>query len=317
MVLYIEIKLKLCGLTLELKSIKYSIIIVNYNSLNDIRNCVHSIITKTTTKDFEIIVVSNSTETKKDIQTIEILHPHLKYIQLDNNYGFSIANNVGAKNSVGQFLFFLNPDTIFINDVLNSLFDFLDQRKEIILAGPAIFNEHLELSPSIANIPSFMTLTCLAFPVLQFLVTKKYRIGNYIVKKDSEVPMVQGSSMFIRKNDFFELHMFDEDYFLYSEETDLCYRISKSNKKVGISLSSKLIHVGGTSTSHNFDKLEIVKHQSRKLFLKKHKPHLLFYNRFAGILGYFSRYLIMTLLLKNQKAKYFANLAKWYFYKYK
>ena len=123
--------------------------------------------------------------------------------------------------------------------------------------------------------------------------------------------------MFIRKNDFFELHMFDEDYFLYSEETDLCYRISKSNKKVGISLSSKLIHVGGTSTSHNFDKLEIVKHQSRKLFLKKHKPHLLFYNRFAGILGYFSRYLIMTLLLKNQKAKYFANLAKWYFYKYK
>lgn len=303
--------------TLSNQPVLYSVIIVNYYSHEDIKLCLPSIFNNSSEFNLEVIIVSNSIETHEEINILKNINKHIQYIQLERNYGFSRANNVGAKHAKGEFLFFLNPDTIFQNDVLKILRKFLIKNEEIIAVGPAVVDKQLKQTASVNNIPSTITLINSTIPVINFLIPSKFRSDNYVVTQTSEVPVIQGSSIFIRKNDFVNLGYFNEDLFLYSEETDLCYRIKKMGKKVGINVSAIIIHIGGTSTSSNFLKLEIVKHQSRKKFLLKHKPGLILLNRITGIVGYFNRFIIFKIFRKNDKADYFYMLFKWYLIDYK
>lgn len=297
--------------------ILYSVIIVNYFSHEDLKQCIPSILNKSSNLNLEIIIVSNSYETQEEIGEIRSLDKKITYIQLEKNLGFSTANNIGVTRAKGEFIFFLNPDTILQNDVLKILSDFLNENPKFLAVGPAVFDKKLNQTASVNNIPSTITLINSTFPVINFIIPSKFRSDNYVVSNTSEVPVIQGSSIFIKKKDFEDIGCFNEDLFLYSEETDLCFRIKKIGKKVGINVSAIIIHIGGTSTSSNFLKLEIVKHQSRKKFLIKHKPRLLLLNRVTGIIGYFNRFIVFKIFRRNEKAAYFHMLFKWYLTEYK
>ncbi|HCI70702.1 MAG TPA: glycosyltransferase family 2 protein, partial [Balneola sp.] len=105
-----------------MNKIQVSVVIVNFNSLSLISDCVDSIIENCTSIDYEIIVVSNSDEEPSEINALKNKLPTITYLETGSNLGFAKANNIGAKKASGEYLFFLNPDTILINDVLDILY---------------------------------------------------------------------------------------------------------------------------------------------------------------------------------------------------
>ena len=299
------------------KKIDVSIIMVNYNSLAEIRASIESVITKSSSDlIYEFIVVSNSLERDEEIELLNKTTPHLQYHQLDENVGFAKGNNYGINFASGEYFFFLNPDTLLMNDAITRLKNFLENNSDYGAVGPAIFNKKGRQVASVNNIPSFMSLLSQMIPFGNLLFPKKFVYGNYLVKSTSEVNVIQGSAIFIKKDIMKSVDNFTDSYFMYSEETDLCYKLKETGLKVGLLREAEVAHIGGVTTKPVFLEMEIEKHRSRKKFLNMHKPHLMWLNRVSGSIGYFWRTLLFSFTLNGKKIKQFGNIFIWYTFKY-
>src|SRR4030042_5826664 len=230
-----------------------SIIIVNYNSLDFIMGCIKSIEGPINESgvDCEVLIVDNNSGDGSVgyIKEKNKRNGRFSLITNSSNLGFSRASNIGAREAGGRYLLFLNPDTRIISGRLKDLIDFYtekdngekgnggkdkkDKNGKIGVAGAKILNTDgtLQLSPR-----SFPTLAR-QFYESYFLhrIFKKSRIfGSYFLswwdhRSVREVDWLTGSFMFIRKDYFLKAGMFDEDYFMYSEDADLCLKLHKMN----------------------------------------------------------------------------------------
>ncbi len=297
---------------------KISIITVNYHSLELIEKSVRSIKKFSDNSILEILVVSNSEESEDEISELKSIYSKIKYINTGSNLGFAKANNIGAEHAKGDLLFFLNPDTLFLNDAAGILAeDYLSQNK-CGISGPAIFDESNEVFPSVTGNINYLALLSLAIPFWNKLMSAKNSSEFYIPQKKSDVDVLHGSAMFISKALFETVFGMNEKFFLYSEERDLCLKVKSagySNKYVP---EAKIQHVGGaTSKPENFIPLEIIKHRSRKILIQEHHPHLIFFNRLCGVIGYSWRTVISIILMRPKKVKQFYSLFCWYTFEYK
>jgi GT2 family glycosyltransferase len=214
-----------------------SIIIVSYNSLDFIKKCIGSI-KEHIEKDSitcEIVVVDNdsndgSVEYLKDVTTG---NDNLSLIINKSNPGFSKASNLGTSGARGQYLLFLNPDTRFIKGSLADLVGFYDRKEKIGkvgVVGAKVLNPDDTLQLSARSFPTLARQFYESYFLYRF---KKNRIfGSYFMTwwdhgSEIEVDWLSGSFMFIRKDNFIKAGMFDEDYFMYSEDTDLCLKLHK------------------------------------------------------------------------------------------
>lgn len=293
-----------------------SVIIVNYNSLALISDCIDSIKTFTSVP-FEIIIVSNSHEELVEIQTVKEKLPSINYIESGSNLGFSKANNIGANHAKGKYLFFLNPDTVLLNNAIDLLHDKIDQTPEIGLIGPAIFDSEGNQEPSVVGHISSSTLFSLAFPFLRFFLPPKHQEGFYSPNSSEFVDVVHGSSMMISSKLYNEVEGMDEDFFLYSEERDLCLKVAKTDHKVLFFNEAKVEHIGGGASENLFLPLEIEKHRSKKKLIRKNYPQLVILNKFCGILGYGFRTIFSVLTFNRFKIQQFGTLFYWYLFIYK
>lgn len=292
-----------------------SIITVNYHSEKDILECLKSICHVTNSR-FEFILVSNSPLDPTFIPQLRSNYIDVKIIETGENLGFARACNIGAEHSSGNFLFFLNPDTRFLNNVLEELFNCFYRNPSAGIIGPHTFNETEQSIPSVKNLFSLGYLLHLMFPPIKPFLKKSQLTGHYLPKKSQKVPVVNGHAMFISTDLFHELNGMEETFFMYWEENDLCWRIQKVNRTVLFCHEAKLIHIGSTSTSKHFLKMEIEKHRSQMKFVNIHFPRLSFFNRVASIIGYSWRTLLSLLLFRKNKAKQFWTILKWYLSKY-
>lgn len=249
-----------------------SIIIVTFNSEKYILNCIESIFKNTTDINYEIIVVDNKSE-DNTIQILKNNYPEIIIIENKFNYGFAKANNIGIKESNSKYVFLLNPDTILINDVISILYTFMEEEKNIDVSccGSTIFNEDKTLQESFGKFPSLKQIL--------FELGLKSIFSNFYNEKLStgfknykfelrEVEHIIGAGMFIRKDIFNKIGYFDEDFFLYYEETELCYRMKKNNLKLFYIPEAKLLHYKGKSESPSINKLKIIE-ESKYLFFEK------------------------------------------------
>ncbi|GAB5410224.1 MAG: hypothetical protein BalsKO_25890 [Balneolaceae bacterium] len=298
-------------------NVDVSIITVNYYSINEITECFESV--KKITSGlitYEFIVISNSDETVQELEKLNSKFTNLKYIISKTNVGFGLANNLGVKESSGRYLFFLNPDTKILNDCLNKLKSFLENNTHVGIVGPAIYSEDNTVQPSINNYPSKITMLSFVLPFAHIILPKKYIFRNYSLENTSVVPVVQGSSIFISRSLFKKVGGFSKEYFLYSEETDLCKRVLNTGKKTAYFTDAKILHIGGVTTSSNFDLLTIEMHKSKRKYIELHNPELVFFNRATFSLGYLLRFIFSILTLNIKKTKFFFRLMSWYFFKY-
>ncbi|GGA59948.1 glycosyl transferase [Edaphobacter acidisoli] len=234
-----------------------SIIIVNWNSLEFLKNCIASIEATTHDVDYEIIVVDNDSP-ERGCHELRVRFPDVKLIVLERNIGFGAANNVGAAQARGRDLLFLNPDTLVTENALSRMMAVLDAQEEVGAVGCRLLNGDGTLQtscvqsfPTILNqLLAFDWLKChwprLPLFGIRALYTNEGR-GVY------EVDVVSGACIMLKRKAFEQGGGFHRDYFMYAEEVDLCYRVRNAGMNVQYVGDAQVIHFGGQSTKKKED----------------------------------------------------------------
>jgi len=227
-----------------------SFIIVNYNTKDQLYNCITSIIEKTNGILFEIIVVDNAS-VDGSIELLKSSFADVRIIANKDNLGFGKANNLGAKQAIGKYLFFLNSDTILINNACLSFFERLENNPKIASCGGNLIFEDGSENISYGNFP---TLSMYFFNHGFKKIFKKYYNTHLSAgikvngrKEPFQVSYVCGADIFVRKNVFDEMKGFNEAFFLYFEETDLYKRMANKGYKSIIYPEIDIIHLSGQS----------------------------------------------------------------------
>lgn len=225
-----------------------SIIIVSYNTLDLTMQCLHSVYEKTKDVDFEIIVVDNNSHDGTE-EAIKKTFSDIHFIQSGDNIGFGRANNLGIKCANGDFVFLLNSDTLLINNAIKILFDYMVKNPSVGVCGGNLYtiNEKPTLSFS-QLMPGFANDLDVFFGG----VFSRISYGKNMFFNHTNKPMiidgyVSGADMMIRKEILNAVGLFDSDFFMYYEETELTWRIKKQNYKVASVPDAKIIHLEGAS----------------------------------------------------------------------
>jgi GT2 family glycosyltransferase len=262
------------------KRLDISIIIVSYNSLDFIKKCIGSI-RENIEKDSmirEIIVVDNdSNDGSVEYLKQEVIgNNDFSLIINENNPGFSKASNIGASRARGQYLLFLNPDTRFIRGSLTDLISFYREKEKIRKVGI--------VGVKVLNPDGTLQLSARSFPTLArqfyesyflYRIFKRNRIfGSYFMtwwdhRSEMEVDWLSGSFMFIKKDNFIEAGMFDEDYFMYSEDTDICMRLYRNDFRNYYYPGFLIEHSDSGIASKDMAAREAGIWKSRRLYFKK------------------------------------------------
>ena len=230
-----------------------SIIIVNYNVRDLLDNCISSIYKAAGEKHkIEIFVVDNNS-IDKSADLIKKKYPGVIVIENEKNIGFSKANNIAIKKAAGKYILILNPDTVLEESTFDKMISFVNQHSGVgaVTSKLILTNGKLDSAcrrsfpvPSVA-IPRMLGLSKL-FPKSKAF--GKYNLTYLDDDKTYEVDAICGAFMFIPKTVLDKVGYFDEDYFMYGEDLDLCYRINKAGYKIFYYPEVTTIHFKGEST---------------------------------------------------------------------
>lgn len=234
-----------------------SIIIVNYNTKDLLMQCLDSIISYTKEIEYEIIVSDNGSK-DGSIEIIKQKYPKVILIENNANIGFGAANNKGLNIATGKYIFYLNSDTYLINNAVKYFFDYWEENgdKESLGAiGGVLLDSSLQSIHSGANLPDYKSYCKLQRLFIKFHIIKTivYIFGlgklylNYQKKKSikenvsvGEIGYVTGADLFMKNDQYAK---FDEQFFMYSEETDMQKRLSDNGKKRMIIEGPKIVHL--------------------------------------------------------------------------
>lgn len=222
-------------------AVDVSIIIVNFKTKKLVRECIDSIKRHTADISYEIIVVDNASEDISSLQSEGV-----RIIPLDKNVGFGGANNIGADKAEGNVLFFLNPDTILLNNALKILYETLRGNAACGVCGANVYNG--ELKPHHSYFYCTMTLKhvfrSMVIPAKKLHNIKKQHNFEGAVKS---VDYITGADLMISKNLFNKIGGFNRDIFMYYEDVDLCSKVRKMHKKCYSVPHAKIQHFEGQS----------------------------------------------------------------------
>jgi GT2 family glycosyltransferase len=251
-----------------------SIIIVSYNVKTFLQHCIHSVQKASKGLNTELFVVDNNSIDGTG-EMVQREFPEVHFIGNNVNLGFGKANNQALRLSSGKYVLFLNPDTLIEENTLKVFLDFMENNAKIGIAGPKILNSDgtLQLacrrsfpSPSIA-LPKLLGLSSL-FPKSK--IFGKYNLTYLDPEESYTVDAVSGSFMFCRGSLIRDLKGFDEDFFMYGEDLDLCRRVQLSGSLVYYLADTTIIHhKGESSKSAPFDSL-LAFYKAMDIFFHKH-----------------------------------------------
>lgn len=251
-----------------------SVIIVNYNVKEFLQNLLHSIEKASANLSKEIIVVDNASD-DGSVEVIREKFPYVNLIENKINVGFGKANNQGLAIAKGNYILFINPDCIVSEDTLDKMISFFGGHSDCALAGCKILNSDGTLQLACRrSFPgpwtSFTKVTGLSNLFPKSRIFARYNLTYLDENKTYEVDAVSGSFMMMRKTVYDNVGGFDEQFFMYGEDLDLCYRIQKAGHKVFYVHSTQVIHYKGESTKRsNLDETKLF-YDAMHLFVKKH-----------------------------------------------
>ena len=253
-------------------------IIVTYKSEKIVHSCLDSL-----PENSNKIVIENSQnlQLKKDLEST---FKNLKVI-INENSGFGASNNLGIKECNTQFAYILNPDVIFKKDTFDNLCKSCLDISDFSIVSPIHSDK---------NYPNYK-------------IKKKY---NFISDNIIEVDDLDGFSMLVNKNNFDESDYFDENFFLYLENNDLCLRVKKNNQKIYVIKNSIIEHRGGASSDPDFSQIEYLKNWhwmwSKFYYHHKHDSYLYaFMKIFKNLISAFIKTIFYTILRNNKKKDFY------------
>ncbi len=253
-------------------------IIVTYKSEKIVHGCIDTL-----PENSNKIVIENSQNLQLK-KNLESTYKNLKVI-INENSGFGASNNLGIKECNTQFAYILNPDVTFNKDTFDNLCKSCLDISDFSIVSPIHSDK---------NYPNYK-------------IKKKY---NFISDNIIEVDDLDGFSMLVNKNNFDESDYFDENFFLYLENNDLCLRVKKNNRKIYVIKNSIIEHRGGASSDPDFSQIEYLKNWhwmwSKFYYHHKHDSYLYaFMKIFKNLISAFIKTIFYTILRNNKKKDFY------------
>lgn len=273
----ISILWSLSGRNNKANNMKLSIIIVSWNVREDLARCIQSIRENSPCEEFEVIVVDNASS-DGTVDSIKQDFPDVTIIANKENRGFAAANNQGIKKARGQYLFFLNPDTIVHPLSLDVLMNFMDGNSNAGACGPKLLNEDGMTQPSTRRFPTFRG-ALYRHTVFRFLGIfrseyKKWLMKDFDYDREMDVDEVGGAALMVRRSVIDRIGGMDESFFMYYEEVDLCYGIKQSGWRTVFIPEAVITHLGGRSANQISVMSRILMLTSLLIFFRKYRGKL-------------------------------------------
>ncbi len=244
-----------------------SIIIVNYNVYELLKNCIKSVNAIVTGIEYEIIVIDNNSP-DRDIDSILLDFPYVKYLTLENNLGFAKANNKAAKAASGKYILFLNPDTLITDNFIPYFIKQLEDNKDAAICAPQlVYSDNSYQSstgPPMGLFYDFLEAYGL-IGVYRSQASKKYLSEPDCFYK---VGWVSAACFLISREMFEYAGGFTEIYFLNYEDIDLCHKIRGEGFDIFYFPKYKCTHLDHKSFDTNYELLVYSRYSGRLVFLK-------------------------------------------------
>lgn len=275
---------------------KLSVIIASYNTKNFLKSALESVLREITKANIpaEVIVVDNAS-TDGSSEMVKKEFPNVKFIQNKQNLGFSKANNIGVKKSMGEYILFLNPDVVIPNqekNILLHMLQFMEKNKKVGAATCRVnlFNNKLD-DACHRGFPTPWNALCHFSGLSQIFPSSRifsgYSMGWKNLSEIHEIDTCAGAFMLVRRTAGQGVGWWDEDYFWYGEDIDFCFRLKKSGWKIYFLPDVWVLHHKGVSggiqkISKNITtatkETKLIATRARfhamKIFYKKHYEHI-------------------------------------------
>ena len=226
-----------------------AVCIVNYNTSNLLRDCLRSVLAQHAD---EIVVVDNAS-TDRSVEMMKAEFPSIPLIALQKNIGFGAASNRGIETCSSGQIVLLNADTWMKPGSLQKLNTYLNDHPEAAIIGPRILNLDGTLQTSCFHFPTplhiFLYVSGLYSVIPRLRILKQHSLQKLTGDSARPVPWILGAALAFRRETFDSLSGFDENFFMYFEEVDLCYRLFLDSRQIHFVPQAEILHVGGSSTS--------------------------------------------------------------------
>jgi hypothetical protein len=262
--------------------IDLSIIIVSWNTKEFLIPCVRSVFEKGQEMDWEVIVVDNGSRDGSR-EEVKKVFPFTHLIENEKNFGFAKGANQGLRKASGRYVLLLNPDTRVKAQAIEGLVSFMEAHPRVGISGAQLLNSDGSKQNSIANFPSLAT-ELLNKNLLRWLFPKKFPGKGREYPEPIEVDSVIGACMMVRRDALDQVGLLDEDYFLFLEETDWCYRMKRAGWKIYHVPQAQVYHFQGKSAEAMKKRARIEFYRSRYHFFKKNRGHLQWFLLLIGLM---------------------------------
>lgn len=252
-----------------------SVVIVNYNTGGYLAPCLDALAVALRDLDAEVIVVDNASPDGSGAP----LREHARtdaYVALDRNVGFGGANNRGAAHARGEWLFFLNPDTVPSPGSFRDLVSFLRAAPRTIgSVGPTVTNADGTFQRQcVRNLPQPQAAAKHVFPRISRMIglepSRPYLPYAVAPPEPVKTECLSGAALAVRRDVFERLGGFDPDYFLFGEDVDLCKRINDAGHECWFTPTAPIVHFGGGASQTRSRRSTIEFYDAARIYYRKH-----------------------------------------------
>ncbi len=243
-----------------------SVVVVTYNALPWVERALESV------RGHESIVVDHGS-TDGTVELVRERFPEARLIQQENK-GLGGGSNAGMRVASGEYFLLLNSDAWSLDDAIERLAALLDEHPEAAVAGPRLLNPDGSLQRSVRGFPTVWRLATEYF-FLRKLAPRSRALNAFYGDgfdhdEVRETEFLMGACLLVRREAADTVGLFDEDFFMFSEETDWCYRFRQAGWKVLFTPEAEFVHVGGATTRQNWGPMFREQVRGHVRFLDKH-----------------------------------------------
>jgi len=260
----------------DIETDSIAVVIINYNTCQELQACLESIKPEEAAHVF--VVDNNSTD--GSVEMVKSAYPRATLLSNQTNLGYGAAANQAIANCSDRYVLLLNSDTRLQPGALNFLSRYLDEHPEAAIVGPRLVDSDGTLQASCYPFPGPLDTflensTCAIFigrlirtyvPGIRWLYWRTWAHDSARI-----VPWVKGAALAIRREAFDAIGGFDESFFMYFEDADLCYRLKKSGWEIHFAPITTIVHVGGASTGQVRADMAVQLLHSTNLFYRRHR----------------------------------------------
>jgi GT2 family glycosyltransferase len=248
--------------------VKVSIIILSYNTEKLLKDCLTSLFSRIDKTSFEVIVVDNASS-DDSVAMVKKDFPKVAIVENDTNLGFAKGCNIGVKEAQGEYLLFLNSDTKLTDDPLPAMLSVFDQHKKVGVVGGLLKNTDGTYQRSFGEFYTLKNVFVLLFG------GEKQELKRFSPDTTKQVDWVSGGFLLVKKEVFEQVGGYNEAYFMYIEDMDLCFSVKKRGYEVWFTPDAVVGHVGQGSSNRTFAIVHIYK--GLQIFYKQQQSRVEYY----------------------------------------